>query len=116
MPATKGTRPPNAGRGRPKGARNKVTSGLREMILGALNDAGGQAYLAEQAQTNPAAFMALLGKVLPPEPRGDAIPPMITFRMGDRDIHPPEMKDVTPATDALPLRMDQLSARCGERD
>src|SRR4051812_13091614 len=97
MPASKGTRPPNAGKGRPKGARNKVTKGLREMILGALDDVGGQAYLAEQAQSNPVAFMALLGKVLPPEPRQDAIPTQITFRMGDRDLRPPEMKDVTPA-------------------
>ncbi len=75
MPASKGTRPPNAGKGRPKGAANKVTKNLREMILGALDDAGGQAYLAEQAQNNPAAFMALLGK----------IPSVITFNMGTKD-------------------------------
>src|SRR5215469_14446590 len=95
MPAPKGTQPPNAGKGRPKGAVNKVTKNLREMILGALDDAGGQAYLAEQAQTNPAAFMALLGKVLPPEPRAQELPPKITFKIGDRDIRPPEMRDVT---------------------
>jgi hypothetical protein len=35
------------------------------MILGALSDAGGQAYLAGPAKNNPAAFMTLLGKVLP---------------------------------------------------
>src|SRR4051812_15148290 len=35
------------------------------MVLGALDDAGGQQYLAAQAQANPAAFMTLLGKVLP---------------------------------------------------
>lgn len=103
MPASKGTRPPNAGKGRPKGAQNKVSGSLREMILGALGDVGGQAYLAEQAQTNPVAFMALLGKVLPPEPRDPAIPPRITFKVGDRDIRPPEMKDVTPAAEVLPL-------------
>lgn len=103
MPASKGTRPPNAGKGRPKGARNKVTKNLREMVLGALDDVGGQDYLAEQAQTNPVAFMALLGKVLPPEPRSEPIPPVITLRLGDRDIRPPEMKDVTPETELLPL-------------
>lgn len=74
----------------------------------ALDDAGGQAYLTEQAQSNPTAFMALLGKVLPPEPRGDAIPPVITFRMGDRDLRPP--KDVTPAPDAEPFAMARLPA------
>jgi hypothetical protein len=110
MPAPKGARPPNAGKGRPKGARNTVTKNLRGMILGALDDAGGQAYLAEQAQTNPAAFMALLGKVLPPEPRSPSIPPRITFNIGTRDIRPPEMRDVTPATDALPLSMARLPA------
>lgn len=35
------------------------------MILGALDDCGGQRYLADQAVANPAAFMALVGKVLP---------------------------------------------------
>jgi hypothetical protein len=44
---------------------NKVTGDIKAMILGALSDAGGRAYLAKQAQQNPTAFMALLGKVLP---------------------------------------------------
>lgn len=35
------------------------------MILGALEDVGGRAYLAEQALENPGAFMTLVGKVLP---------------------------------------------------
>jgi hypothetical protein len=35
------------------------------MILGALDDAGGQDYLVEQARENPVAFMTLIGKVLP---------------------------------------------------
>src|SRR5271165_1351539 len=108
MPAPKGSLPPNAGKGRPKGATNTMTRSLREMILGALDDAGGQDYLAEQAHKNPAAFLALVGRVLPPEPRGDTIPPVITFRMGDRDLRPP--KDVTPAIDAEPLAMARLPA------
>ncbi len=51
--------------GRQKGTPNKVTKALKEMILGALDDAGGQEYLAKQAGKNPAAFMTLIGKVLP---------------------------------------------------
>jgi len=35
------------------------------MILGALDDKGGREYLARQADENPTAFMALVGKVLP---------------------------------------------------
>ena len=48
-----------------KGKPNKVTAAVKDMILGALSDAGGQAYLARQAEANPAAFMTLVGKVLP---------------------------------------------------
>lgn len=58
-------KPPNAGKGRVKGTPNKITKALKDMILGALDDAGGQAYLAKQAEANPAAFMTLVGKVLP---------------------------------------------------
>lgn len=60
-------KPPNAGNGRPKGAQNKVTKALKEMILGALDDAGGQEYLKRQAEENPTAFLSLIGKVLPSE-------------------------------------------------
>ena len=55
----------NRGLGRPKGMPNKVTKELKEMILGALDDAGGQEYLARQAEENPNAFLTLVGKVLP---------------------------------------------------
>jgi hypothetical protein len=47
MPAPKGTRPPAAGKGRPKGARNKLTRDVKEMILGALSDVGGQKWLVK---------------------------------------------------------------------
>jgi hypothetical protein len=103
MPAPKGYRPPNAGKGRPKGATNTMTRTLREMILGALDDAGGQDYLAEQAHKNPAAFLALVGRVLPREPQVE-VPPVITLNFG-RELKPPQpaiehaehsMEDVTP--------------------
>lgn len=60
-------KPPRAGMGRPKGAVNKNTKALKDMILGALEGAGGQEYLQRQADENPGAFMALIGKVLPQE-------------------------------------------------
>src|SRR3954462_8845759 len=51
--------------GRTKGTPNKLQASLRDMILGALEEAGGQQYLARVAVENPAPFLALLGRVLP---------------------------------------------------
>jgi len=53
------------GPGRPAGSPNKITGSMKEMILGALEQAGGVGWLAKQADENPVAFMALLGKLLP---------------------------------------------------
>ena len=55
----------NAGKGRPKGVPNKLNGELKEMILGALDKAGGVDYLLAQAHDNPNAFLSLVGKVLP---------------------------------------------------
>ena len=63
----KGNPHPKAGPGRPKGSTNVMTKALKDMILGALDRAGGEDWLLEQAQVNPAAFMTLIGKVLPSE-------------------------------------------------
>lgn len=64
------------GPGRPKGVPNKVTGQLKEMILKALDDAGGAEYLLTQAQTNPNAFLTLVGKVLPMTVAGDPTNPL----------------------------------------
>lgn len=56
-----------SGQGRPAGVPNKITADLKGMILGALHakKGGGQKYLERQADANPAAFLTLVGKVLP---------------------------------------------------
>lgn len=51
--------------GRKKGVGNKITRELKDMILAALDESGGIAYLKQQAQDNPSAFLTLVGKVLP---------------------------------------------------
>lgn len=68
----------NAGKGRPKGSVNKVTGALKDMILQALDDAGGVDYLSLQAKENPGPFLALVGKVLPMQVAGDPDNPLKT--------------------------------------
>lgn len=84
--------PKNTGRfgpgnpGKPKGAANKNTKALKDMILGALAEGGGQAWLLAQMEANPVAFMGLVGKVLPSElrvgnPDGSPFTPETAKRM-----------------------------------
>jgi hypothetical protein len=56
--------------GREKGVPNKLTRDVKEMILQALDKAGGVDYLVTQASANPAAFLTLVGKVLPMQVAG----------------------------------------------
>lgn len=87
------SKPKNTGKfgkgnpGKPKGATNKTTKALREMILLALSEAGGVDYLVRQARKkNPAPFMALLGKVLPMQVTGDENTPVQIILKGS-DVH-----------------------------
>lgn len=60
-------KPPAAGKGRKVGAVNKVPAELKNMILEALDNAGGAEYLERKANDprTASAFLALIGKVLP---------------------------------------------------
>lgn len=62
--------------GRAKGTPNKMSAALKDMILGALDSAGGQKYLVAQAHDNPTAFLTLVGKVLPLQVSGDPANPV----------------------------------------
>ena len=64
-------KPPAAGRGRPKGSPNKVQAAVKDMVIKALDKAGGIEYLVTQSRDNPTAFLTLVGKVLPLQVAGD---------------------------------------------
>jgi hypothetical protein len=73
-----GNNPPAAGRGRPKGSPNKIQAAVKEMVIQALNEAGGVQYLVTQSRENPTAFLTLVGKVIPLQAtvQGDLSPEM----------------------------------------
>lgn len=78
-----------AGPGRPKGQQNKLNRELKQMILDALDKAGGVTYLTTQAKANPKAFMSLLGRVLPLQVTGEGGGP-IEFAQITRKIVRPD--------------------------
>lgn len=65
--------------GRPKGATNRLTREVKAMVIQALENVGGVAYLERQARKrNPAPFLTLVGKVLPLQVSGDPDAPIVT--------------------------------------
>lgn len=62
--------PPNAGKGRPKGALNKTTKAVKDALAQAFDELGGVESLKVWAADNPTAFYQLWGKLLPLEVRG----------------------------------------------
>lgn len=72
-----GRKPPEK-RGSRKGVPNKTTKAIKDMIIGALADAGGQAYLTRCAKDPKlaVAFLGLVGRALPLQIAGDASAPI----------------------------------------
>ena len=85
--------PPNAGKGRKKGVPNKITASVKEMILAALDSVGGEQYLVEQARQNPTAFLALIGRIIPSEVKGElrTISDNIVVYVDTHDPGPPAL-------------------------
>lgn len=78
MTATAKRRPPNAGKGRPKGSVNKVTASIKAAITEAFDKLGGVPSLVEWGQEHPTEFYALWGRLAPKEvevsgPGGNAL-------------------------------------------
>lgn len=86
--ATKFKKGQKSGPGRPKGAANKVTKELKEMILSALDGAGGVEYLQERANDprTASAFLSLVGKVLPMTVQGPGADGAHVFTVIERRV------------------------------
>jgi hypothetical protein len=57
--------PKPANSGRKSNVSNKITRDIREMIRAVLDKVGGVSYLVKQAESNPTAFLTLVGKIIP---------------------------------------------------
>lgn len=85
--------------GRKPGATNLITREIKAMIEEALHAAGGIEYLTKQATDNPAAFLALVGKILPLQVNHSgsitsyvvAAPPMIDDPRAWQQQHSPQL-------------------------
>jgi hypothetical protein len=60
-------KPPNAGKGRPKGVPNKSTAAAKEAFQLAFQGIGGVKRLAEWAEENPGEFFKLYARLIPVE-------------------------------------------------
>lgn len=103
-------------KGKPKGTQNKITVEMKTMVEEAMARAGaniqkqrptlqdlepGTAYLAEQAEKNPVAFMSLVGKIIPNKIDVD-VQVMSTELIGaleQRKRQLQQMRDITPEDD-----------------
>lgn len=83
---------PGPGPGRKKGVPNKTTAQLKEMILEALDKAGGVNYLLDCAlnEKTQGAFLSLIGKVLPMTIAGDEKNPLQAIVRIERVIVDPK--------------------------
>jgi hypothetical protein len=83
--------------GRRKGTPNKLTTDLKEAILGAAEAAGGpegmMGYLKNLAVVNSSAFAALLGKVLPTTIHGPGEKGEHQVNVVAWQVHDPKLSD-----------------------
>ncbi len=81
------------GSGRKKGTKNIVPGAVQKMVLAALKNKGGIAYLEKLADDEPRSFAMLLGKCLPQVVTVNSDQPMVIIR--DMTA-PPKSEEVGP--------------------
>jgi hypothetical protein len=80
--------------GRTKGTPNKIPKAVKEMVLEALGRVGGAAYLAKQANDNPAPFMALIARIIPTQVTADVNTTITEIRETFVDPRPSDGEDI----------------------
>lgn len=90
-------KPPAAGKGRPKGARNKLTKSAKEAFSLAFDTMGGAEGLARWARTHPTQFYALYARLIPTE---------TAVAHGFNPDNPPTVRIVPDTGPLLPRGMD----------
>lgn len=93
-----------AGAGRPKGSVDRNAVDIRGMVIMALDKVGGIDYLAARAIDTPAAFLTLVGKVLPLQLVGDPEHPVQFVIRGPSPVE--SATDWLKAHAPLPLTID----------
>lgn len=100
-----------AGPGRPKGVRNKLTN-LRDSVLEAFDQVGGTEYLARLAngtQSDRAAFVGLVSKVLPTQINANVeggIQVQLSW-LGQRNIGATTTQNLEHVTQVVDLQRDE---------
>lgn len=102
-------RPPNAGKGRPKGVPNKTTRAVKEALWAAYEDIGGGAKLKEWAEANPTEFFKLWGRMLPTEVSGPDGSPIKGEIVDALAALPKDARDAVRAAVAAALDKARLS-------
>lgn len=64
-------KPPNAGKGRPKGSVNKTTASVKAALLEAFEQRGGVPALVAWANEQPGEFYKLWGRLAPADVTAD---------------------------------------------
>ena len=99
----------NAGMGRPKGSKNKISLSIKEALIESFQRLGGVDYLEEQGRKNPVAYLMLLKSIMPLQVSGvDGQPIMVitgVVRDGD-DVgqieHSPVLATIDAKAEPLP--------------
>ena len=70
--------------GRPRGAKSRTSAAVKEALLRAFDEVGGEAWLVKLAKSDPRTFAVLLARLLPSEIKAElaGIPPKIEVVTG----------------------------------